>query len=475
MRQSRKRIAVAAAGVVLVALGAAGVIVGRRILPILSYGAGLKAGHMCSAAFVAGRSPDAALREELGNVDPRLRYVPDPVVDPATQSATVRMFLGLIERRAVYRDCFGCTLLPPGADLDDVAAIPSAELPMPEGDPTEIPWPDGDLSPDAPPPPEVNEVALAAAVERAFSSPEYDPHLTIGVVVVYRDRIIAERYAPGFDAHTQSRTWSSAKSITNALVGIMVGEGQLVLDAPAPIPAWRAPGDPRGAITLNDLMHMSSGLASGGAFTPEAYWGGIDTAAAVVQGQLEATPGTRWQYSNYDTLLLVRSIQEVVGDRTAYLTLPRRALLNKIGMRDTVLEVDAYGNYILSSQVYTTSRDLARLGLLFLHDGVWHGERILPEGWVAYTATPAPACLQLEEDHRAYGGYGAQFWLYGRDGRVPTDTYSTSGARGQHATIVPSRDLVVVRMGLDPLQDSGWDQPGFVVDVLGAIASPVAG
>jgi CubicO group peptidase (beta-lactamase class C family) len=214
---------------------------------------------------------------------------------------------------------------------------------------------------------------------------------------------------------------------------------------------------------------MSSGLRSKGAWTTDAYWNGIDTGQAVVRSRLEVEPGSRWKYSNYDTLLLVRSIREVLDDDRAYLELPRRALLNRIGMRDTVPELDPYGNFILSSQVYSTARDLARFGLLYLDDGVWNGERILPEGWVEYTTTPAPATFRLAEDHRAYAGYGAQFWLYGRDDRLPDDTYSTSGARGQHATIVPSRRLVVVRTGLNLLEGSGWDQRAFVADVLAAI------
>ena len=304
----------------------------------------------------------------------------------------------------------------------------------------------------------------------AFTEGRELPYQTIGVVVVYRGRIIAERYAPGFGPHTQYRSWSSAKSITGALVGILAGQGRIEVGVPAPIPEWRGPDDPRSQITIAHLLHMSSGLESDGARTLEAYWGGIDTGAAVARSRLEAAPGTRWKYSNYDTLLLVRAMREAIADDAEYLTFPHRALLHRIGMRDTVPELDPYGNFILSSQVYTTARDLARFGLLYQNDGIWNGDRILPEGWVAFTVKPAPATLLLPEDHRAYRGYGAQFWLYGGEPGLPSDTYSSSGARGQHATIVPSRDLVVARMGLDPLEESGWDQPAFVADVLSAIS-----
>jgi CubicO group peptidase (beta-lactamase class C family) len=457
-------------GIALIGVVAIGA---RGILPVLSFGAGLKAGHMCSAVFVAGRRPAAVLRDEFGNLDARLRFVPVPTVDRETRSVAVPLLFGWMTRRAAYREGIGCTVLPAGASLQDGAALPRVEMPKPPGDPSTIPWPDGDLLPDEPLPPEVDEQELSAVVEAAFTGERERPYKTIGLVVVYRGRIIAERYAPGFDAHTQYRSWSSAKSITSALIGILAGQGRIDIDSPAPIPEWQGPDDPRGQITIAHLLHMSSGLESDGAWTMEAYWGGIDTGAAVAQTRLEATPGTRWKYSNYDTLLLVRAMREVIGDDAEYLTFPHRALLHKIGMRDTVPELDTYGNFILSSQVYTTARDLARFGMLYLHDGVWNGERILPEGWVEFTARPAPAALLLPEDHEAYAGYGAQFWLDGRHPRLPADTYGTSGARGQHATIIWSRDVVVARMGLDPLVESGWDRPAFVADVLSTI-SPTA-
>jgi CubicO group peptidase (beta-lactamase class C family) len=456
--------------VAAIALVGAGVIAARRILPILSFAAGLKTGHMCSAVFVAGRSPEAVLEDELGNLDARLRFVPDPIVDRETRSVSVRLLLGWMTRRAAYRGDAGCTVLPPGASLEDGAALPKVQIPEPPGDPSTIPWPDGDLLPDEPLPPEVDERRLAAVVEEAFTGERERPYQTIGVVVVYRGRIVAERYAPGFDAHTQYRSWSSAKSLTSALVGILVGQGKIDVASPAPIPEWRGQDDPRGQITITHLLHMSSGLESEGAWTLEAYWGGIDTGAAVARTRLKATPGTRWKYSNYDTLLLVRTMREVIADDAEYLTFPHRALLHRIGMRDTVPELDPYGNFILSSQVYTTARDLARFGMLYLDDGVWNGERILPEGWVEFASRPAPASLLLPEDHEAHAGYGAQFWLYGRHPRLPGDAYSTSGARGQYATIVPSREVVVARTGLDPILKSGWDQPAFVADVLDAIS-----
>ncbi len=424
--------------------------------------AGYKAGFMCSGVFVAGRDPADVKDEELRGGDPTVHLAPAPEVHYDTKSVTVSYNPFKPPRLAVYRNGFGCVLMPPGATLEDVDMLPEVDMPRAPGDPDQIPWPDGDLLLEAGPPPEVDEHKLNRAVELAFIGDKYKPHNTLGVVVVYKGQIIAERYAPGWGMHTQYRTWSTAKSITNALVGIMTGQGKLSVDQPAPIPEWQTEGDPRGEITVENLLHMSSGLKSKGALTRRAYWGGINVAGEIAGSRIEAEPGTRWKYSNFDTLLLVLSIRNTLDDDQAYWTMPRKALLNIIGMRHTIPEIDPYGNFILSSQVYTTPRDLARFGLLYMNDGVWKGERILPEGWVEYTTTPAPA-----KDDK---GYGAQFWLIGIDPRLPDDAFTTSGARGQHSTVVPSRHLVVARTGLDPLIGSNWSQAEFVSGILGAIA-----
>ena len=431
------------------------------------FSAGYKAGFMSSAVFLAKRDPQDVMREELGGESPLHVARGDPIVDYETRSVSCSAGEGLPTRLAVFREGYGTVLLPPGATLGYVKKLPQAEMPFPKGDPAKIAWPAGDLLPQKSLPPEVSKAELERALEAAFSAKKHQPSKTLGVVVVYQGRIIAERYAPGWGMHTQYRSWSSAKSITSALVGIMVGQGKLDVKESAPIPEWQGAGDPRGKITIENLLHMSSGLKSPGSGTTRAYWGGVNTAKLAVDRALEAEPGTRWKYSNYDTLLLVRSIKEVLGDQEKYLTLPRRALLNKIGMRHTFPEIDPYGNFILSSQMYTTARDLARFGLLYLNDGVWNGERILPEGWVEYTRRPAPAKKVVRNQR----GYGGQFWLMKYDDRVPSDAYTTSGARGQLSTIIPSRDLVVVRTGLDPRPGAKWSQEEFVSDLLKAIGA----
>jgi CubicO group peptidase (beta-lactamase class C family) len=441
-------------------------------MEIASLAAGQAAGLMCSAHFLGGRSPEAIRREEMDELALALPalYPRETRIEPATRSAVSVSHYGA-ERRAAYREGLGCVLMRPGAGAGEIASLPEAPLAPPGGDPARIPWPDGDLVADEPLPAGIDREELARAVELAFTGEKYQPSHTIGVVVVHRGRIIAERYAPGWGIHVQNRSFSSAKSVTSALVGILVGQGLLAVDSPAPIPEWRGNGDPRRRITLANLLHMSSGLESdggGGALlspTNYAYWGGIDVGAALVSTPPETEPGTRWQYSNFDTMLLMRAAREVIGDDREYLAFPRRALFHRIGMRDSYLETDPHGNFIGSSQLQTTARDLARFGLLYLNDGVWNGKRILPAGWVEFSVRPAPA----HPAEAGAPGYGAQWWLFNSDPRLPTDAYSARGARGQFSTVVPSLDLVVVRRGLDRWSANNWSQEEFVADVIKAI------
>jgi CubicO group peptidase (beta-lactamase class C family) len=260
--------------------------------------------------------------------------------------------------------------------------------------------------------------------------------------------------------------------MTNALVGILVGRGVLELDGPAPIPEWATETDLRASITIAHLLHMSSGLEQKGAGCYPVYYDGADAVQVATAAELEAPPGSRWSYANRDTLLLVRAMRAALGD-DAYWRFPIHGLLDRIGMRDTVLETDPYGNYILSSQVFSTPRDLARLGLLFLNDGMWKGERILPEGWVTSSRRPAPARKRGIRGLLAYGirglvGYGAQVWLYERIPAVFAHAaYSGIGHRGQYVTIIPSQELVVVRTGLDPEEgDVLWRQDRFFSDLI---------
>src|SRR5690606_37194837 len=172
------------------------------------------------------------------------------------------------------------------------------------------------------------------------------------------------------------RTWSTAKSISATLIGIAAHQGLLDVQAPAPVPEWQQPADPRKAITLEHLMWMSSGLWSEGSNTNALYFGGQDVISAATTTPLEADRGTGWKYANNDTLLLLRSLRAVLNDDARYLRFPYEELFRPLGMHHTWMETDHLGNFVGSSQVYTTARDLARFGLLYLNDGVWQGERL---------------------------------------------------------------------------------------------------
>jgi CubicO group peptidase (beta-lactamase class C family) len=193
-----------------------------------------------------------------------------------------------------------------------------------------------------------------------------------------------------------------------------------------------------------------------------AYWAGASSVRGALSRALIREPGTSWDYENYDTLLAVWAMRQALGDHRIYLEFPRRALLDRIGMRNTLVSTDRFGDFILSSQVYTNARDLARFGLLYLNNGVWKGERILSEEWIDFVRTPAPATAERGNQ------YGGQWWLV-PDNRtdVPADSYSTAGNRGQYVIVVPSHDLVIVRRGLD-YGRQGFDRWDLVREVLKA-------
>jgi CubicO group peptidase (beta-lactamase class C family) len=371
---------------------------------------------------------------------------------------------GVPVMRAAFRDGIGCVILAPNQTFEDLASLPQLTLPAPESDPARTPWPDGDLVEKQPLPAGIDAAALQAASDWAFNreSPE---QVTLSLLVVHKGRIVHERYAPGVEMTTRTRTWSTAKSIAATLIGMLVDQGKLALDKPLGF-EWlpRARGsvaDPRSAVTLRHVLNMSSGLetvdnagleyATGSGL---AYWAGAGSVDGARDRGLIREPGTSWDYENYDTLLAVYAMKQALGDPQTYLEFPRKALLDRIGMRNTLLSTDRFGDFILSSQVYTNARDLARLGLLHLRKGMWNGDRLLSEKWIEFVRTPAPSTASRGNQ------YGGHWWLV-PDSRsdVPRDAYSTAGNRGQYTVVVPSHDLVIVRRGLDYGRQgfSQWD------------------
>ena len=417
--------------------------------------AGFRALFTCSAHFIMQRPLADIIEVELA--DTAALELPEPEIDPRLRLVRAADGRGNTVI-AAFRDTMGCTLLPPDWTEADVVRLPYVARDLPEHDPDE-PFPNGDGNTNPADP------RLEALVERAFDAQTYgDGSLTTAVLAVQNGQIIAERYRPGFGINSGYRTWSTAKSISATLIGIAVSQRLLDLTAPAPIPEWQAPGDPRRAIQLDHLLWMSSGLWSGGSNSYASYFAGQDVISAATTTHLEVEPGSRWKYANNDTLLALRALRHAINDDLRYLHYPYRELLHRIGMYNTWMEIDHAGNFIGSSQVYTTARDLARFGLLYVNDGMWQGQRIMPRGWAEFVATPAPS-RPAEAGER---GYGAQFWLFDQLPGIPAGTYTSAGNKGQFTTIVPSHDLVIVRTGVDPL-GVRWQHPDFVADVVAAL------
>jgi len=280
--------------------------------------------------------------------------------------------------------------------------------------------------------------------------------LTAAFVVTWKGRLIAERYGQGITARTPLESWSMGKSVIASLFGILVKEGEYDLSQPAAIPEWQAPDDPRAKIRIADLLHMSSGLRIKAPQDPDydpsgpypdhvyLYTGGVDSFHYAATRPLQWPPNTIGRYHNTDPVLINYLIRLAVEKRGEdYLLFPQRALFDKIGIRTMVIETDPFGNFLGQGYDFGSGRDWARLGNLYLQNGVWDGERILPDGYARFVSTVAPA---WKADGRPiYGGF---FWING-DGAfpVPKDAYYMAGAGGQTTLIIPSHDLVVVRMG----------------------------
>ena len=262
-----------------------------------------------------------------------------------------------------------------------------------------------------------------------------------------------------------ARTNSMCKSLSVSLVGIGVRRGLLDVHRKAPLAEWRRPGDPRGEITLDHILRMSSGLytETGGDPQPEFYQGGAAAAEISALNQVDSRPGTRFVYAGSDTILATRALRQAVNDDQAFLSFPQRELLWKLGMTRTLIETDWNNDFLISGQCWSTARDFGRFGLFYLADGVWNGERLLPEGWSRYVSTRGPA-----QPPRRPAGEPATAPSSGLRGRgVPDLAYSPAGALGQYAMIVPSKNIVIVRRGLDV--DSDFNVAKFSADVLKAL------
>ncbi len=409
---------------------------------------------LCSNVFLSGLDPEfAAASTGFFSSPPELRSaVTDTVVDYENRRVHLTLPDGTVRSAKVHGDQ-GCVALPVGESepyYEAVDVIP--KLP----DPATTPWPLGDVLPDDPFPDDVDMNKVAEAVAAAFDPPEA---LTAAFVVTHRGRLLGERYREGISHDTPLESWSMGKSLTGTLMGVLIHKGVYELWQPAPVPQWQSEGDGRAAIRIGDIMRMSSGLRFRAPGDPDfdpgvgyadhiyVYTGTVNSFAWAASKDQQWEPNTVGRYRNSDPVItnyLVRlGVEEVLGED--YHEFPQRHLFDKLGIRNLIPETDPYGNFLLQGYEFGSGRDWARLGNLYLTNGVGPGgERILPDGYADYVSTLAPA---WEADgRRSYGG--GFFWVnQGGQFPVPPSAFYMAGAGGQNTIVIPSHDMVVVRLG----------------------------
>lgn len=421
---------------------AAGALAWLTVAPpeLLRVGANYSTKVVCSNVFLAGRDAGQVMQDDVqapGNPLMRLMSV---TVDREQRTVRGGLFGFIGNGLAVYREGTGCATVPDG-DLARATGVVS-QRPAIAVPPADQPWPAGNLTQTQP--------ALQALVERAdLAGPG-----ARGLVVIHNGRLVAEHYGPGFSHSTPLLGWSMTKTVTAALVGLQIADGRLSMDDAG---FWPAGSGGREAIRLNQLMAMEDGLQFNEGYgdvsdVTRMLYLEPDMAAYMLARPLAHPPGSVWNYSSGTTVLLSHLWQQAAG--AGALELPQTRLFAPLGMRSAVLEADARGTLVGSSYLYATARDWARFGQFLLQDGVWNGQRLLPEGFVQTISSPSA----VSKGEYAQG----QIWRWGPQGatpvgenpdgpfNLPADTYWMRGHDGQAIAVVPSRQLVLVRLGLTP-------------------------
>jgi CubicO group peptidase (beta-lactamase class C family) len=438
----------------LILILAAGAIYLNSLLPIIT---GYAAKNLCSDVFVSGREAKSIEKTDLNFSF--IKYTRNKV-DYNEKSVTSRFLWG--KSKAIYREGFGATLVIdiPEEELRK-APLPAAELPGFLSDTTA--WPLGERMPGTIPEAidmaKLDEITKKVIVDNGYKGNAF------AFIVLYKGIPVAEAYKPGFSAKTRFLSWSVAKSFTNGLIGALVRDGKVDIHKPVTIDDWK--NDDRSKITLNDLMQMQSGLKWNEDYGSRSdvnlmLFDKADMARYAIEKPLEHPSGTFWYYSSGSANIVSELAGNLFPDRPSLYRYFREALLEKTGITDAVFETDPSGDFIGSSYLYATARDYARFGLLYLNDGIFNGVRVLPEGWVKYTTTPASG---------SGGRYGSLFWLNGNKDypSAPNDMFSCQGHDGQMIFIMPSQQLVVVVLGFSHKPDNNLDFDSLLKDITGTI------
>lgn len=433
-------------------------------LPVIS---GYSAKMACSCVYGAGRSLESVQAEELGSFPLQVATV-RLVEQDSTVEASV---FGLASKKAVYRRGLGCTLLN-GMSYETLRSQSFQLATPPAIDPDTIPWPMGDLLPPHPPT-GLDDVQLEKAINTAFQEKDPgNPVRTRAVVVVYDGMLVGEKYAPGYSRKSLFYSWSMVKSVWGALAGILVGNGNLQLEAPAPVPEWRAANDGREKITLEHILQHTTGLDveenySKATTVTNMLFREADMGAYAAAQPLRDLPGTRFYYCSANSNILSRLIRHQLGD-SAYHSFPARQLFYPLGMYSAILEPDASGTFVGSSYMLATARDYARFGQLYLNGGTWMGQEVLPAGWVSRTLEPAKAAKLGEYGLHMRLNRGAPHDSSRRKfPDLPGDLFYAYGYEGEYIIVIPSKKLVMVRLGQTP--GDGFDPQLLVKGILASL------
>ncbi|WP_418264379.1 serine hydrolase domain-containing protein [Flavobacterium faecale] len=423
------------------------------IYPKLDLISGFSAKSVASGHFIDNRPLELI---EAQDNDIKLIDWATNTIEEAGKFATSSVY-GLKERKAIYREGLGATLINDDFDETQPYLVPKRT----ESQKGLFPY--GNTKPQDSLFSNVDYGNLNRAVANAFDASNEKVKRSRAVLVVYKDRIIAEKYAPGFNEKSKILGWSMTKSITGAMYGVLAQQGKYDIYKPAPIMQWQ--NDKRKNISTHNLLQMNSGLE-----WVEDYATICDATRMLFQAEdmgkvqlekpLAHLPNTHWNYSSGTTNLLSKILRSQFNSHQEYLDFWYTNLIDKIGMHSMVIETDMVGNYVGSSYGWATARDWAKFGLLYLHQGNWNGEQILSSEWVIYTKTPTAT---------SNGRYGAQFWLNagGYFPDVPRDMYYCSGYQGQMVAVIPSKDMVIVRMGLKG--EEGFDFNNFLKSIIATV------
>jgi hypothetical protein len=418
---------------------------------------GFAAKNLASGIFVAGRTRESIEKEDI-NFFP-VRFSSNKV-DYENKEVTSRFLLW--KSKAVYNEGLGCTLI---TDFSEKAVknLKNPLLILPDVNPDTIRWPAGNKLSDTVPA-GINLKKISETLNRVFEDTVAYKG-TFAVIIVYKDQIVAERYRSDMNPATRFLSWSMAKSFTNAMVGLLVKEAKVNINSPINIKEWA--NDNRKNITLNNLLHMNSGLEFNenyskiklsDATTMLLKKGKMGNYAA--SKKLLAKPDSIWSYSSGSPNIIQEYLRSAFGNDKEYFSFPGKALFNKTGMRSIIWEPDASGTFVGSSYLYASARDYARFGLLYLHNGNWLGEQLFPDDWVNYTTLPAKG---------SKGKYGALFWLNlsGQFPGIPADLFYCDGYDGQYIFIIPSKQLVIVRTGCSP--NDSFNRQIFLKGIVGSV------